>query len=65
MTATDGGSIASIVNDSRAAPELDIPCPRAIEVSIELFGMEAFFALDIARASRGLNLGSGPYTVGS
>jgi len=41
MSAIEGGRIASRVIDSRAAPSVDRPCPRAMAASMEAFGKPA------------------------
>lgn len=62
MAATEGGSIASMVSVSSAAPLTDLPCPLAIADSIEVFESAPRLAMAIAVARRGLKLGSGPPT---
>ena len=41
IRAIEGGSIASRVTDSNAAPDVDKPWPRAIAASIEALGNPA------------------------
>ena len=60
MTATEGGTIASIVRFSRAAPFGETPWPLAMAFSIEALGKPIFFAAVTAVARRGFILGSGP-----
>ncbi len=55
--------MASSVRVSSAAPDADTPWPRAMADSMEDLGNPAFFAVTMACASRGLTLGSAPYSA--
>ena len=59
----EGGKIASSKTFSRAAPDAERPCPRAIAASIEAYGTADFFAVEIARARRGFRSGFGPASL--
>lgn len=64
MTApTEKGNIASMVSDSRGAPLVDLPCPRAMADSMEALERAPLFALVIAASSRAFRAGSGPPTI--